>query len=273
MPDKKKKGTYIGLAGALLVHVLFFAFLFLVGFSLPQEPEEGGVPVVLGSPFGEGGGGPELVEVDVLPEEAVQPLPPSVAADQPLLTQDAEETVAVEEQPDERPAKPAVDSAALAERRAEEEARRAAEEARQKRLLAEKATRQRVANAFGKGARMGSGDAGDGSEAKGSPEGNAAQGLSAGVGGYGSFDLGGRSIGEGGLPRPVYNVQDEGMVVVDITVNPAGYVIATGINLRTNTVNPTLRRAAEEAARKARFNAVDGLNNQRGTITYFFNLK
>ena len=76
-----------------------------------------------------------------------------------------------------------------------------------------------------------------------------------------------------GLPRPVYNVQDEGMVVVNITVNPAGYVIATSINLKTNTVNASLRRAAEEAAKKARFNAIDGLNNQSGTITYYFKLK
>ena len=40
-----------------------------------------------------------------------------------------------------------------------------------------------------------------------------------------------------------------------------------------NTVNPTLRKAAEEAARKARFNKVDGVNNQSGTITYYFKLK
>ena len=93
------------------------------------------------------------------------------------------------------------------------------------------------------------------------------------MGGYGTFDLGGRSIGEGGLPRPVYNVQDEGRVVVTITVNPAGEVIATAINRQTNTVNPALRKAAEDAARKARFNAVSGVDNQVGTITYYFNLK
>jgi hypothetical protein len=34
-----------------------------------------------------------------------------------------------------------------------------------------------------------------------------------------------------------------------------------------------LRKAAEDAAKKARFNAVSGLNNQTGTITYYFNLK
>ena len=108
---------------------------------------------------------------------------------------------------------------------------------------------------------------------EGSPTGNAAEGKSTGTGGYGTFDLNGRSLGSGGLPMPVYNVQDEGRVVVTITVNPAGQVISTSINKRTNTVNAALRKAAEEAARKARFNQVDGVNNQTGTITYYFKLK
>ena len=56
-------------------------------------------------------------------------------------------------------------------------------------------------------------------------------------------------------------------------VNPAGQVIQTSINKRTNTVNAALRKAAEDAARKARFNAVGGVNNQTGTITYYFKLK
>ena len=75
------------------------------------------------------------------------------------------------------------------------------------------------------------------------------------------------------MPMPVYNVQDEGRVVVTIVVNPAGQVISTTINKRTNTVNPTLRKAAEDAARKARFNNIDGTNNQSGTITYYFKLR
>ena len=118
------------------------------------------------------------------------------------------------------------------------------------------------------------GQAAEGDGLQGSPAGNASAGASVGVGGlYGEFNLGGRSIGAGGLPRPVYNVQDEGRVVVTITVNPAGHVVATEINKQTNTVNPALRKAAEDAARKARFNAVDGVTNQIGTITYYFNLK
>ena len=117
----------------------------------------------------------------------------------------------------------------------------------------------------------GTGTAGQGIE--GSPTGNAVEGKSTGVGGYGTFDLNGRSLGPGGLPMPVYNVQEEGRVVVTITVNPAGQVIQTSINKRTNTANATLRKAAEDAARKARFNTVDGVNNQTGTITYYFKLK
>ena len=65
----------------------------------------------------------------------------------------------------------------------------------------------------------------------------------------------------------------EGRVVVTITVNPAGKVIHTSINKRTNTANAALRKAAEDAARKATFNAVGGVNNQTGTITYYFKLK
>ena len=62
-------------------------------------------------------------------------------------------------------------------------------------------------------------------------------------------------------------------MVVTIVVDPSGRVISTSINKRTNTVNAALRRAAEEAARRARFNTVDGVNNQSGTITYYFKLR
>ena len=90
--------------------------------------------------------------------------------------------------------------------------------------------------------------------------------------GYGTWDLGGRDmIGE--LPRPTYNIQEEGRVVVTITVDPEGNVTDTRINNRTNTTNLQLRNAAEEAARRTKFNAIGGKNKQTGTITYYFKLK
>lgn len=96
--------------------------------------------------------------------------------------------------------------------------------------------------------------------------------LSTGIGVQGTFDLNGRSISSCGLPSPANTIHDEGRVVVNVTVNSAGEVIATSINRRTNTVNSQLRQAAEDAAKRARFNKVDGLDNQTGTITYYFKL-
>lgn len=94
-----------------------------------------------------------------------------------------------------------------------------------------------------------------------------------GAAGYGTWDLGGRDM-LGELPRPAYNgIQEEGRVVVNITVNPEGSVIDTRINNRTNTTNVQLRNAAVEAARRTKFNSIGGKNNQTGTITYYFKLK
>ena len=256
MVNRKKKGKYIGMAGALVVHVAIIALLILVGFTLPEPSEEGGVPVMLGEvPDALGPADPSLVKVDVMPEETAPQVQETVEQD--IITQETEETVAIKTEAE----------------KAEEARKLAAAKAERERKEAEEAARKRVAGAFGKGAQMGSKGDTEGEGIQGSPTGNAPSGATSGTGGYGSFNLGGRSLGEGGLPRPVYNVQDEGRVVVTITVNPAGHVIATSINRQTNTVNPALRKAAEDAAKKARFNAVSGLNNQTGTITYYFNLK
>ena len=270
MTDAKTKGKYIGILGAVGIHIGVIVFLLAVTFALPDPQEESGVPVMLGDASqASGWSDPSLVEVETMPDE------PSVSqesAEQELITQDSEETVTLtpENNVSESVEKPEKTEA----EKAEEARRRAEERAEQKRREAEEAARRQVAGAFGKGAKMGSkGVAGKEEGVQGSPAGNASAGLPTGVGGYGEFDLGGRSIGAGGLPRPVYNVQDEGRVVVTITVNPQGSVIATEINKQTNTVNPALRKAAEDAARKARFNAVEGFNNQVGTITYYFNLK
>ena len=37
--NQKQKGKYVGLLGALLVHLLAIAFLFIVGFSAPERAE------------------------------------------------------------------------------------------------------------------------------------------------------------------------------------------------------------------------------------------
>ena len=260
MVDPKKKGKYIGMVGALLVHVAFILLLILVGFALPEQQDEDGMPVMLGEvPNAFGSADPSLVKVDVMPETVAPKVQETV--EQEMLTQEDEETVVIK--PKAEPKKEEV----------KKKPEKAEAKAERERREAEEAARKRVAGAFGKGAQMGSKGTTEGTGIQGSPTGNAPEGASSGTGGYGTFDLGGRSIGQGGLPRPAYNVQDEGIVVVSITVNPAGHVIATSIDRKTNTINSALRKAAEDAAKKARFNAVSGLNNQTGTITYYFKLK
>ena len=289
--DRRKKGEYIGALGALLVHVAVIALLILVSFTVPQPDEDaGGVPVMMGNVDAASGfDDPSLVDVDIMDEDAAAPAEtaPELPSEQDLLTQTEEETVTLKpkteepkketvkpkevvkpKEPVKKPEKTEAEKAAEAKRLAEEKAER-------ERKAAEEAAKKRVAGAFGKGAQMtgnkGTADSGTGTE--GSKEGNSSTGAKTGTGGYGTFDLGGRSLGTGSLPKPVYNVQEEGRVVVNITVNPAGQVVSTSISPQTNTVNSTLRKAAEDAAKKARFNTIDGVNNQTGTITYYFNLR
>ena len=276
-----KKNKITGLVGTLVLHVVLFLLLLLIAISQPEAQEEGGVPVMLGNmEMAQGNADPyTLTDVDImdepqLPTEVSAPEPvPTPPVESEMITQEDEPTVAVpkKETPKKEPVKPKEKTEA--EKRAEAERLAAERKAAEERAAAEAAAK-RIAGAFGKGTQMGSKGTGQSGEGlQGSPTGNAAEGQSTGVGGYGTFDLNGRSLGPGGLPRPIYNVQEEGRVVVTITVNPAGQVIHTSINKRTNTANAALRKAAEDAARKARFNTVGGVNNQTGTITYYFKLK
>lgn len=278
-----KQSKITGIIGTLAVHVLVVVLLFLLKLAVPEKQEEGGVPVMLGNTAQATGSNEQysLTEVDVMTQPEQLHSEANVAdndVEQPMITQNDEPSIKIKEESNKKkeqqksenkkneitknPDKELIKEKTEAEKRAEAE-RAAAEAAASK-----------IAGAFGKGQKMeSSGTSVKGSGFEGSAEGNSSMGGNDGAGGYGTFDLNGRSIGEGGLPRPVYNVQDEGRVVITIVVNPAGQVISTSINKRTNTVNPVLRKAAEDAARKARFNSVDGVNNQSGTITYYFRLK
>ena len=294
-----KKNKITGLVGTLVLHAIVLLLLFLIAISKPKAQEEGGVPVMLGNmEMAQGDADPyTLTDVDILdepqiPTEASVPEPvPETPSEAEMITQEDEPSIAVPKKETPKPktkteivkAKKEIVKAdkeiakakekSEAEKRAEAERLAAEKKAAEERAAAEAAAK-RIAGAFGKGTQMGSkGTSDSGQGIQGSPTGNSADGKTSGVGGYGTFDLNGRSLGPGGLPRPIYNVQEEGRVVVTITVNPAGQVIQTSINKRTNTANATLRKAAEDAARKARFNAVDGVNNQTGTITYYFKLK
>lgn len=254
------KNQIQGLVVTIVAHALVVLLLLMVKLSAPLQEEESGIPVMLGNSLLAQGHTESYQYTEVssvksdVPNVDNAPLTqPQPQVDEPLITQPDEPTVEV----------PTAE---------ELEARKRAEA---ERLAAERAAQQ-MASAFGKGFEMGSkGEATEKADegTQGTETGVAAADKAVGVGVQGTFDLNGRSLSGSGLPVPVNTVQDEGRVVVNITVNPAGQVIATSINRRTNTVNPELRKAAEDAARKARFNAIEGVDNQSGTITYYFKLR
>jgi len=279
--------TLQGIIGTVLLHGIILLVLCFVFLSGTEKQEESGVPVMLGdADFSQGDADSyRLTEVEKMEEfvseEMARECPDPVTSNEEVITQNEEENVAMKPatSADKKEMKKEPVKEQLLKKTVKKEIPKPVEKTEaEKKAEAERAAAEvaakRIAGAFGKGSSMGDkGNAGVGSGMQGSPSGNAADGMTTGVGGYGTFDLNGRSLGEGGLPRPVYNVQEEGRVVITITVNPAGQVIGTSINKRTNTVNAALRKAAEDAARRARFNRVEGVNNQTGTITYYFKLR
>ncbi len=281
-----KQSKVTGIIGTIAFHVLLLLLLFVFKLVVPEKEAEGGVPVMLGNTeLAKGEANPyTMTEVDVIPQtESVVPevVDNEPVAEQPVITQNDEPSIQVKEEKKvekKKPKKEKPEKKVEKKKTVEQKVEKPKEKTEaEKRAEAEKAAAaaaaSKISGAFGKGSAMENKGNAAGSGIQGNDKGNNPNGNLTGAGGYGTFDLNGRSLGSGGLPIPVYNVQDEGRVVVTIVVNPAGRVISTSINKRTNTVNPTLRKAAEEAARKARFNAVDGVDNQSGTITYYFRLK
>ncbi len=165
-----------------------------------------------------------------------------------------------------------------AERKAEAE-RKAREEAERKKLaeqqkIADKA-RNQVGSAFGKSNSNSTseGDAGGtGNQGYVTGDPNSKNRSGSGLGNSGSgFDLTGRSL-NGTLPQPSYSIQEEGIVVVQITVDKYGNVVSAEYQLKGSTTqNSTLKNAAINAAKKAKFNADPNASAfQKGTITYQF---
>lgn len=245
----------IAIVVAVVLHV---AVLLILGtIVLTAEPvkplNDGGIYVQIGN-IDEANGvfepyipEPEVVETEPSPEE--------------LITQDSEETVSLEEQ-----------------RKKEEEEERLREE-EQARLEAEARLREEqqakenkvsnaMQNAFGANSEStGQGVEAEGDGIQGSYSGNSSEGSMTGTGGWGGFSLAGRRCVE--LPKPTYNSNAVGTVVIEITVDSEGRVVAATVKAGSAT-HESLRSAALAAAKKARFDRTSKSGNQVGTITYNF---
>ena len=281
------KDDIYSLIGTLAFHGALLALLWFTVLRTEVPEEDGGVLVNFGNVDAAAGMfEPKYTGVEP-PQETTTPPPPEPEPQvetpkQEMITQDLEESVNLEQEAKKKAEEKRKQEEAEKKRKeaAEQERIRKEKEAEAKRLAEEQRKKEqaisnKVAGAFGIGNAAGNsqGDAATGTGNQGSPFGNSDHGANEGVGGYGSFNLNGRSIGAGGLPRPAYTVQEEGRIVVNITVDPKGNVIFAEVGRGTNIDNASMRKSALEAARKAKFNQMSGANNQSGTITYVYKFK
>lgn len=251
---KLNKDDIYGIVGSVAFHLFILLILGFTVLKTVVPDEDGGILVNFGNVNAAAGTFEPKYTGQEPPQETTTPPPPVPepkveTPKEDLVTQEIEESVAIEE----------------AKKKKEKEEQRKKEQA----------ISNKVAGAFGIGSQEGNsqGDAGSGTGNQGSPFGNSDHGANEGVGGYGSFNLNGRSIGAGGLPRPAYTIQEEGRIVINITVDPKGNVIFAEIGKGTNIDNGSMRKSALDAAKRAKFNSISGANNQSGTITYLYKLK
>jgi TonB family protein len=210
-----------------------------------------------------------------------QVIPPpqthTTPANEDLLTQDVEQTTSIPN------TKKAVDDTAAitaARRTAAAAEQQQRELAQQQRLKEQQQQSENINNLANKA--FGQGDAQDANRGEQDERSDVSQGnpfasnneqtAYSTTDGFGSFNLNGRSLRDGSLPRPDYNSQQDGKIVINITVDPNGNVISALIGKETNIDDARLRESASDAARRAKFNKVKSSNNQSGTITYIFKL-
>ena len=279
-----------GIAGTIIIHLIVFGLLVVFGFSVPPRPEpEEGILVNFGT--GETGSG--LIEPSQAPvQEESSPPPPAEqvisSPEEPVLTQDDEEAPEVKKVDPEAEKKRLEQIEAEKKRTAEIEAekiRKEKEEEKRKRIEAEQKRQQEIINRT-RDALANSKNAGTNTTSEGiaGEEGNQGvrsgstdsqnRGDGSGRGDKGiSYDLGGRGYQK--LPEPKYDIQEEGKVVVEISVDPSGKVIQATPGIKgSSTLNEYLLKVAKEAALAARFEAKpDAPPVQKGTITYNFILK
>lgn len=269
----KQKSNIIASIGTLVALLLLFLLLWFVYMGAPVLPEDEGIEVSFGDVREAGGYQPEP-EHQSTPMESVTPPPaPSKPTNNDLMTQEDEETLAVQRQRDkEEKARKEAEAERLRQEKAKAAQAEAARIAKEKALAEQKAKEQAAKD---KAAAMGSlfGNNAAGAQGTGDSKGEGQKGNP--VAGYGtsggnnwSLWLEGRSI-KGALPQPKNDFNQDGKVVVSIWVLADGTVKDAQITRGTTISDKSTLQLALNAARRAKFSESDK-SIQTGTITYNF---
>jgi len=303
-PSEKGKG----IIGTVIFHIILAVILIVTGFHTPLPlPEEEGILVNFGTD--ETGSGllepaPSSSEQQSSITEPEEPSSEEIvevsrdeqfAAEQQeeaQLTQEFEEAPVVEkkvEQPDPEEIRKREEAERIRQQQLDEERKRreaeAAAEAERKRIEEEQRRRTEIMNrtrdALERANARGSDTSGEGiTEGRGN-QGVETGAVNAGVYGDGagtgtegiSFDLAGRQATN--LFKPPYDIQEGGIVVVQIRVDREGNVTQARAGVKgSTTIDENLRKLALEAALATKFDRKpDAPTTQIGTITYHFILR
>lgn len=290
-----------GIIGTAIFHIALLIVIIFLGFHIPLPlPGEERILVNFGyEDMGSGKVEPLKSSSEPVAEQKTTQITPNVPqesttsgdAKDNLLTQDIEETVAVESKKTTKPKEKTPEEIEAERVKREELQKKIAEEkeilkkAEQERLLKEEEERkiQQINQLFGSslGKKVDGEDSkGEGSNTYGGNQGSTSgsvdsnnHGKGQGQGSEGiSYSLKGRTSKL--LPKPIDTSQKEGIVVVDIKVNSNGDVISATPGVKgSNTLDDYLLLVAKEAAMKAKFDKKPNSPDQIGTITYHFVLE
>ena len=257
-----------GLAGTILFHGMLLILLLYLAFRTPLPlPAEQGILVDFGN-SATGSGNIEPRMSDPAPMQPRRETPPASQPEEQILTQDMDETVALPEKPK------------IPEKETSKEPQK--ETQKETQLVEQPKSVERTVDA--RAMYPGRGNEASTATNQGEADGQGNQGVTTGAPDVHAYGEGGDAAGNkwglsgrglvGRLPLPTYDVNEDGIVVVTITVDKDGNVTRAAAGAKgTTTLNKMLHDAAEKAARQAKFTRNPNAIEQTGTITYIFKLQ
>jgi len=256
MQENDKKDRNRALATTLSVHTVLLIFFFFFGLTYQDPPPEYGIPVSFGNSLdgaGDDAAAPEGSEA--------QSAAAAESSESDVVTQDL------------------VDAPSVSSTKAKEDKKSEVKPEAKPVAEAPKASKElsnRLNSKFGKtGGTAGATGSGQGSASgggdQGAPNGSGNGNGTGGSGNSGNYQLGNRSALE--RPKPRYDCEGEGIVVVRVYVDRSGTVTrADGQGQKGSTTSEEcLIRRAQEAALKTRWQGdPSALELQVGSIRYSF---
>jgi outer membrane biosynthesis protein TonB len=256
MSASEKKNKRKGIIGTILFHtLLLIAFLFMgLTYQIPPPPEEG-ISINFGyvdegvteSEPEDKSETPEPVQEEIVEEQS--------SADEEIVTQEMEKAPIVEKT-EQKKKDPKLEKKEVIEEKKPEVNKKAL-------YTGKKKNKEMDEGNTGKHGNQGVID--------GDPNAKAYSGGGIGTDGI-AYQLGGRNPEF--KAKPIYKIQEEGKVVVIITVDRLGNVVNAIPGAKgSTTLNKYLLAKAKEAAIRTKFNPKQSApENQQGKIVYHFSL-